>query len=308
MTTVGPRTIDPTRARARFEDDRNDVPPVADKKLPPEHVPSIAPSLPPDVVRRLVELKGKVELAYGDSFIPRPVLIVDGMSPADVKQSITVGDCTVEATLASLARTEKGRAWLQSRVRAVPDASGDVAKYVVLLKVKDASGKFVDKPVDVDPHFMVRGHPGSKTDVTEVWPLVFEAAIAKELGGVDVLNRGGNVPIATGFITGKPAVDVPVKTNDKLGDALVDDFMAGRVQTLSTAEVDPKANPLGLVGNHAYTVVDVRPRQPVVQPDGTTKLETLVVVRNPWGFDDPRPMTVAEVRAAFGAYSVGDVP
>lgn len=129
-------SIDPTRSRARLEDDAASPyePAAATKKHLVDELPStsIAPSLPPDVVRRLVELKSKIELANGDTFVPRPVLIVDGMSPSDVKQSINVGDCTVESTLASLARTEKGRAWLASRVRVVPDASGDVAKYVVL--------------------------------------------------------------------------------------------------------------------------------------------------------------------------------
>ncbi len=301
--------IDPRRLRPRLDD--LDPRPTTEKDHAPakrslDELP--APSLPPDVVRRLVELKAKQGLANGDSFIARPVLVVDGMSPADVKQSINVGDCTLESTLTSLARTEKGRAWLMSRVKAVPDASGEVGKFIVTLKVKDASGNFVDKPVDVDPHFFVHGHPGSTLSDREVWPLVFEAAIAKEAGGVPTMETTyANMPSATAFLTGKPAKDAVVKKDPTLEADLLADFAAGKIQTLNTAAV-PSPNPLGVVPNHAYAVVDVKPNQPVKQPDGTTKLETLVWVKNPWGHDDPRPMTVAEAKAAFDTYSVGDVP
>jgi hypothetical protein len=37
-------------------------------------------------------------------------------------------------------------------------------------------------------------------------------------------------------------------------------------------------------------------------------IETLVMVRNPWNYDHPRPMTLNEVQKYFNAYSVGDVP
>ena len=184
----------------------------------------------------------------------------------------------------------------------------EVGKFVVTLKVKDASGKFVDKAVDVDPHFFVRGHPGSTLDTKEVWPLVFEAAIAKEAGGVPTLeSKYANMPSATAFLTGLPAKDAFVKNDSTLDADLLADFTAGKIQTLNTADV-PSPNPLGVVPNHAYAIVDVKSNQPVKQPDGTTKLETLVWVKNPWGHDDPRPMTVAEAKTAFDTYSVGDVP
>lgn len=301
--------IDPTRTRTRVDEDTapeaTTQPP---KKAVHEELPrNGGPMVPADVVQRLLERNAIRELVKSDTIVTRPVLVVDGMSPSDVVQAINVADCTVEATLASLARTEKGRAWLQSRITTVLDAQGEVDHYVVLLKATGANGKMEDLPISVDPHRFVKGHPGSSTTTKEVWPLVYEAAIAKAVHGTANLEQLGYMPFTSSIITGKPAVDTVPSTDPKFGDAIVDDFMAGRVQTLNTAALS-KDNPLGLAPSHAYTVVDVRPRQPVLQPDGSTKLETLVVVRNPWGHSDPRPMTIAEVRAEFGTYSVGDVP
>jgi len=214
------------------------------------------------------------------------------------------------ASLASLARTPKGQAYLQSRITENYGADGKVQSYTVMLKVGGA-----DRAVNVNAHRLEAGHflGESKAGAREVWPLVFEDAIAQTVGGFNKMDNGSDVPTSLGYITGKRAVDSS-PTDANFSDKLHKDFAAGKVQILSTDD-DAKKAPAGgwgkgtprLFDGHAYTVTDVRDMV-MRGVDGRYHLETIVTVRNPWGRDDPRPMTLAEVQKHFNAYSMGDVP
>lgn len=309
--------IDATRARSRT-DDEYPLPTTLGAKPPVQRELPEGLDQSHDLARRVQDAKNMLAaqvladqhaLQAKATVVERPVLIVDGISPTDVRQAASVGDCTVEATLASLARTPKGQAWLASRIKTERDAQGEIVGFTVLLKVRTDKG-YVDQPVAVDARKFVLGHDLTKNakGEGEVWPLVWEAAISQQVGGHAVLGAGSDVPTSSAFITGLPAVDSVPRDDKSLGPRMLADFDAGRLQTLSTGLTVPGANPAGLAPAHAYTVMDVRSNQPVLQPDGTTKLETLVYLRNPWGTNDPRPMTIAEVQRDFGAYSVGDVP
>jgi hypothetical protein len=235
---------------------------------------------------------------------------VHGARIGDVRQGF-IGDCTVMSSLAALARTPKGQVFLESRITENYGADGKVASYTVLLTV---GGK--ERAVTVNAHRLEAGHwLGDKSDsgAHEVWPLVYQDAIAQVVGGYDKLDEGSNVPMSFGMITGKPAIDSS-PTDADFGDKLQKDFAAGKVQILSTDD-DPKKAPPGgwctgnpkLMDGHAYTVTDVR--QVVMRgADDRYHLETIVTVRNPWGRDDPRPLTLSEAQKYFNAYSVGDVP
>ena len=313
--------IDPTRTRARLTDER-DPEPIAPKAGPKYD------ELPPDLVRRVADDRHLIDMSrrvredlgagklddsrYLGPAIERPTLVVDGIRPTDVVQGSYIGDCTVEASLASVARTEHGQAWLKSRMSENLAPDGSVASYSVKLKIQTPAGVFEDKSVLVYPSELSKLHSlqSDAAGNTEVWPLVWEAAIAKAVGGFEVLAKGSNVPRSSAVITGKPAVDVAPKTEPNFESKLVTDFAAGKLQVLSTAKQVHDGD-IHLPGAHAFTVVDVRELQLVkAKKDGDPPTyETLVFVRNPWGTGDPpRGLTMAEAKEYFAAYSAGDVP
>jgi hypothetical protein len=235
----------------------------------------------------------------------KTTLFVDGISPSDVRQG-DVGDCTLQATLASLARTPAGRSFLKDHVHENRDAAGNVTSYSVSLFKKNASGAYEPTRVNVPTSCLAsRGfaHAVDHDGAVEVWPRVFEQAMLQVNAGAAC----SNMPEAMSILTGKPAVDL--STSDaNLGGKLARGFGAGKVQVLSTtgkiesALDEPKLKPA-----HAYTLAAIEAR-PVRQPDGSYHVEELYVLRNPWGFDNPRPLTIDEVKKYFSTYSEGDVP
>lgn len=239
---------------------------------------------------------------------------VSGATPGDVRQG-DLGNCTVMSSLAALARTPQGQRFLESRIQEHLGRDGKVASYTVLVSQKVGNGRRVDVPVEVDARSLPKGHwIGDSTNdgAVEVWPIVFEAAIAKAQGGLDVMNEGSDVPTSLAYITGKAAIDSSPSAKG-FGERLRSDFAAGKALLLSTngtTSAPPGGWSTGspkLYDRHAYAITDVRDVA-TQGADGRYHVETFVTVRNPWGFDHPRPMTLAEVQKHFGAYSVGDVP
>jgi hypothetical protein len=236
---------------------------------------------------------------------PKTRLFVDGIAPSDVRQG-GVGDCTLQASLASLARTPAGRTYLQSNVRENRDEHGATTSYTVTLFKKSPSGAYERTQIDV-PNVCLgsRGfaHAVDRDGAVEVWPRVYEQAMLKANNGVACTN----MPEAMSVLTGKPAVDIAT-SDAHLSGKLARGFGLGKVQVLSTTGrvtanlEDPKLKPA-----HAYTLVGVEAR-PVRQSDGSYQVEELYVLRNPWGYDNPRPMTIDEVKKYFSTYSEGDVP
>jgi hypothetical protein len=234
----------------------------------------------------------------------KTTLFVDGMSPSDVRQG-GVGDCTFQASLASLARTPAGQAFLRDHVRANRDGDGNVASYTVTLFEKNASGAYERTQVDVPNRCLAsRGfaHAIDGDGAVEVWPRVYEQAMLRANGG-----PCANMPEAMSILTGKPAIDS--STSDaRLEDKLFRGYVGGKVQVLSTTGAvtkdvdDPKLKP-----GHAYTLTGIVTHFER-QADGAYRVEQLYVVRNPWGYDDPRPLTIDEVKKYFSTYSEGDVP
>lgn len=93
-----------------------------------------------------------------------------------------------------------------------------------------------ERVVTVDAHRLEAGHwlgASSATGAREVWPLVFEDAIAQVVGGYNKMNEGSNIPTSYAFITGKIATDSSPAAAD-FGARLKSDFAAGRAQILST--------------------------------------------------------------------------
>jgi hypothetical protein len=220
----------------------------------------------------------------------RAVLYVDGISPADINQG-RIPDCTLQATLASLARTPEGQAVIRGCIQERKDASG-ASYYHVDIFEKDAAGRFAPVSVDVTPCELQ--YPGAirvvdATGAVEAWPRVLEAAMLKTNGGPVC-----NVRDAYGILTGRVAIDT--STSDATFESRLQmGWQTKKVQVLSTTGADPsELAKLGLQPTHAYTVVGVVP----------TARGTVVLLRNPWGFDD-RTLPLEQVKKGFPTYSEG---
>ncbi len=234
----------------------------------------------------------------------KTTLFVSGISPEDVRQG-GVGDCTLQASLASMARTPAGQASLRNNVRTNRDGDGNVTSYTVTLFEKKSSGAYERTNVDVPNRCLAsRGfaHAVDASGAVEVWPRVYEQAMLRANGGPCT-----NMPEAMSILTGKPAIDR--STSDaSLADQLFRGYVGGKVQVLSTtgkvtsAIDEPKLKPA-----HAYTLIGIVTRFER-GPDGAYHTEQLYVLRNPWGYDNPRPLTIDEVKNYFSAYSEGEVP
>lgn len=256
---------------------------------------------------------GYVELD-SDSFVTAPfvgvdlpiktTLFVDGISPSDVQQG-AVGDCTLQASMASLARTLGGRKFLQDNVKANCDDAGNVTSYTATLFKKNASGAYERTMVTVPSNcFASYGavHAMDGTGV-EVWPRVYEAAMLQLNHGVPCTN----MPDAMAMLTGRPAVDIST-ADAHLEEKLLRGFQLGQVQVLSTTgKVTKDIDDPKLKEGHAYTLVAVTVKA-VPQADGSFNVERFYQLRNPWGYDHPRELTGDELKKYFSTYSEGDVP
>ncbi len=221
-------------------------------------------------------------------------LYVSGISPGDIHQG-EVKDCTLQASLASLARTPEGCAVIRRALEELKDPSGKPF-YRVTLYDKDAGLR----PVKIDireGELKISGPLHSldpKTDRIECWSQVIEAATLKLRNGKPVADTLE----AFSVLTGGQATASP--TSDRsFEDRLFMGFQTKKVQVLVTTGAffgnvsDPNLKP-----DHAYTVV------------GVTRYlgQTLVQLRNPWGFDQPRPMSLDEVKKYCPVYTEGALP
>lgn len=235
---------------------------------------------------------------------PKTTLFVDGISPSDVRQG-GVGDCTLQASLASLARTKAGQDFLQRNVRANHDGAGNVTSYTVSLFKKNNAGAYERTSVDVPSScFASRGfaHAVAADGAVEVWPRVYEQAMLHANGGPCT-----NMPEAMSILTGKPAVD-HATSDANMEEKLFRGFTSGKVQVLSTTgKVTQDIAEPNLKPSHAYTLAGIVTRF-AQRSDGSYHAEQLYVLRNPWGYDNPRPLTFDEVKKYFSTYSEGDVP
>ncbi len=273
----------------------------------PESQTSQHPTTTTPATPRYVELDVDSILSVPFVCADMPVkttLYVDGISPSDVQQG-QVGDCTLQASLASLARTLGGRRFLENNVHTNADSAGNVTSYTVTLYKKGNTGAYARTNVTVPANcFASRGSVHAMDGAgVEVWPRVYEAAMLKLNGG----QPCDNMPQAMGILTGRPAVDV-LTSDAQLAAKLERGFTQGQVQVLSTtgkvtvALDHPKLKPA-----HAYSLSAIETRA-VRQPNGSFNLERVYVLRNPWGYDHPRALTLGELKKYFSTYSEGAVP
>lgn len=223
-----------------------------------------------------------------------PLVDEDGIEPDDVKQG-ALGDCWLISSMRGIAGTPEGAEMLADNITDNGDGTYDVTLY------RDGEPVVVtvtgEVPVGPD------GEPvyaNNDTSDRELWPLLFEKAMAQEFGG-DYHDLDGDWPAkAIEAMTGNdvqtydegflPWDDKDFPDAASMHDQLED----GGVMVASTNGDGEKSSDGELVSNHAYTVTDV-------DPDTGE-----VTVQNPWGAGYP-PITMshAEFEERFARLDVG---
>lgn len=235
----------------------------------------------------------------------KATLFVDGIAPSDVRQGHP-NTCALQGTLISLARTPAGRTLLKNHVWENRDPNGKVTSYTVVLYKKSASGAYEPKRIQVPASCLAsRGvmHTLDHDDAVEVWPRVYEQAFLQLNGG----EESSTVPDVTGMLTGRESTEISTNVPN-LNGKLARGFGLGKIQIFcSNAKNSAAADERKLVENHAYVLAGIEAR-PVRQPNGSYVVEELYILRNPWGFNQPAPMTLDEVKRFFSQYDEGDVP
>lgn len=256
---------------------------------PPPPPPSPAPLPHVDSLPATSLPVGMVAVRLGPTPFP------DGISVDDVRQG-RIGDCTLQAALAALAASAQGRAFIRNMIHPMEAAPGSET-WRVDLYVKGANGSYTWTHVVVARKELQGGAIMSDTaNGRQVgWPRIIEAAVLRAHGNVAIAN----MPESYAMLTGTPATDT--RTSDRGFEAkLRADFAHHRVQCLSTTGAFPcnLEVPFKLKADHCYTITGVR----------TLDGKTVVTLRNPWGWDDPPPLTLDQVKVLCPTYSSGALP
>jgi hypothetical protein len=239
--------------------------------------------------------------------IPNPVPFlkkgdeVDAVSPTDVRQN-RIGDCALMATLLALANTSKGRTLIENSIAENKDEKGQVASYTVTLR--ERNWHFL-RPVTVEPvkvtvdaTFAI-GHAlgGTNGKSFEVWTLVIESAVAKYMGGYNILHKGQYSSTMMRLLTGERASHIGLASYSSA--QLTSDLAAGKLVVVESRQRFSGNNAYGVSCSHAYSVA------------GTVTCggRLCVLLSNPWG-PEHAPISAIpydELHEWFGSVNVGSV-
>ena len=135
---------------------------------------------------------------------------------------------------------------------------------------------------------------GATQDVTgndkEIWPQVLEKAYAQANGGYAGIQNGGNPCIALQELTGHTATWQ--SPSSATVASLMKDVQAGDLIVMDTGAGNAAYN---LVGSHAYMFEGLQ----------TAGGVTSVKLGNPWGFDQPSLIPVAQLSKAIVEVDIG---
>lgn len=221
---------------------------------------------------------------------------------SDPKQG-SLCDCFLVASLIAVARTEPER--IHSMITDAPGGEYEVT-------LRGAGGSFLfgtrDKRVRVDRRFPVSGEGSTtpayaktadtetrgETTSYELWPMMIERAIATQVGGYDVLNKGGYPKDVLGYI----GASTRTHGAGSMSEAEIDRVLGAALRenkpvvfvfpkNLGQAGIDAH-----VVGWHCYVLSATR--------DGGW------VLYNPWqSSHPPRPLTAAQLKATGVWINVG---
>jgi hypothetical protein len=203
----------------------------------------------------------------------------------DIKQG-GLGDCWVLASMAELAKNDPDA--IKKMIR---DNGNGTYTVTFHQQVPDTSLWGLITHATKDSTFEVTVNldvPGSgahanQADNSEVWPLVIEKAYAQYKQSYGALDGGFPADAMTLF-TGEKATFM--QTGNVTADQLSTWAKEGRNMVVDTCGADDaKLAEYGLHGGHAYAVQGV-----TTDADGNKYL----VLYNPWGFDQPKPIPLSE--------------
>jgi len=224
-------------------------------------------------------------------------LVKDGVSSGDVIQG-ELGDCYLLGAMSSIAAaTHRGVPGALLK-RLIKTGSAELALGFVTFEMY-SFGEWVETTVDTLLPCDESGAPlfAHCKDTGEMWVPLLEKAYAKLYGSYEALD-GGNVTAAIVDLSGGVGERIDLldedtvveisdgslwqrllryqtKENYMLACALVRDEVVDR-----GTKADPHATDLGILVNHAYTLLDVRE---VGEPYKDSSKARLLKLRNPWG-------------------------
>ena len=157
------------------------------------------------------------------------------------------------------------------------------------------TGSFVVVPQLVTNNFSGNAVNGGSYDmvngVKEIWPQVLEEAYAQANGGYASIQNGGNPAIAMEALTGQ--FSTMSSPSSMTVASLTADIAAGDLLTFDTGS----SPAFGLVGDHSYMFESLQTVGGVAE----------VQLGNPWGYNQPPLIPVAQLSSAFMEVDVGQV-
>ena len=242
-----------------------------------------------------VEMTCPREGLYGATPFIKGLGDVSAVDPNDVKQR-RIGDCYLFAAVIALTQSPAGRKHIENMIAEVAKPDGSKAYRVT----------FGDKTVEVTANDFIKGHAAvgdTYGPQKEVWPLVIEAAYAKLKSGYHNIH-GGKPADAFAALTGKAAAAVILGGPRSDISGIVDGARTGAPMTVSfPGPEDANANGPAdaahhMYANHAYAITGV-----VIKDH-----ELCVILKNPWGDDDPTPVPVHELEKRHARLTIGPKP
>jgi hypothetical protein len=207
-----------------------------------------------------------------------------------------IGDCFLISSIGELALTHPSA--ITGMIHSNPNGTETVTLYTAGNGRLATFGTTSFRPVEVTvtnsfPDYSVNG--GATQDVVagqkEIWPQVLEKAVATLEGGYGAIAYGGNPVPAMEELTGAAATYLSPAS---LTLSELQGFVsAGDLITMDTPS---QSNlPDNLVGSHAYMF------EGVSDTNGTE----MVTLGNPWGYDQPTAIPLAQLSRGIAEVDVG---
>jgi hypothetical protein len=253
--------------------------------------PPPAPDTPADPAKQTLYTK-----ETGDS---------DDVSENDIHQG-QVGDCFLLSSIGEIAKLRP------DVIKKMIKDNGNGTYTVTLHKQDDGIGNAwglfshdykevkVTVTADVPAASVNHGEGQAEQDgKKEIWPLILEKAYAQVVGGYANLNKGGSSDDALATLTGHSASQ---KSVSKFSVDDLKDAMAKKKPLVFNTTSDGSGKkgdlPHGMHRNHSYTFEGV-----TTGADGKSK----VILKNPWGFDNPEEIPFEDLGKCVETISVGKI-
>jgi hypothetical protein len=219
----------------------------------------------------------------------------DQPSPADVKQG-ALGDCYLLAALAAVARANP--AAIRAMIKENADGSFDVTLYKDVAIIGTSLEKRVVHvtntfPLDKNGDPLYAQKATGLSGKPALWVMIIEKAYAQREDGYDEIEEG-DAGKALQIITGQKRTRHELDDFSELQIISTLDYLlpnsyavtASPRRTGEDSDLAKEQDKFDIVRKHAYTVLRVEP-------------DKKILLRNPWGYQDPKPMTAAEFKKFY---------